>query len=443
MTAEISILNRNAVALAAESAVTLQTPEGPKIYQANKLFALSKYEPVGVMVYGSAELMTAPWETIIKQFRADLGKTSYPHLEGYANGLLDYVEKCVPAADVARQQNFAYQFLTGWFRRVLRPSLKNLLDEIMKKGPVTDAEVREHFRLLFNFWATNVRKDYKTLQRISKLNRAAMLRRYRAPIRDAAARELQKLADVIATRRMEKFCFDLLMSNMYWHGESGVVIAGYGTDQFFPSLRAYKMDGIFGDRLRVTAETAKNADIDAAVSASVIPFAQSEMVSLFMDGIDGEFANFIISCFEKIASEGYPSVTAKLIGKKLPKGQRDKLLNKLRGVSDQVVKELSEAMHQFSRHQFSDPIVGIVNHLPKEELAAMAEALVNLTSFKRHVTTQAETVGGPIDVAVISRGDGLVWIKRKHYFDKRLNEHFLANYYYDTVRKASMSGRSQ
>jgi hypothetical protein len=47
MTAEIAVLNRNAVAMAADSAVTLQLPEGNKIYLTNKLFALSKYEPVG------------------------------------------------------------------------------------------------------------------------------------------------------------------------------------------------------------------------------------------------------------------------------------------------------------------------------------------------------------------------------------------------------------
>jgi hypothetical protein len=79
----------------------------------------------------------------------------------------------------------------------------------------------------------------------------------------------------------------------------------------------------------------------------------------------------------------------------------------------------------------SSPIVDIVDHLPKEELAAMAEAFVNLTSYKRHVTSQAETVGGPIDVALISRGDGFIWIKRKHYFDCALNQHFLSNYYND------------
>ena len=67
--------------------------------------------------------------------------------------------------------------------------------------------------------------------------------------------------------------------------------------------------------------------------------------------------------------------------------------------------------------------------LPKDELAAMAEALVNLTSFKRKVSMQTETVGGPIDVAVISKSDGFIWIKRKHYFEPELNPQFFANYY--------------
>ena len=60
----------------------------------------------------------------------------------------------------------------------------------------------------------------------------------------------------------------------------------------------------------------------------------------------------------------------------------------------------------------------------------MAEALVNLTSFKRRVSMgEVETVGGPIDVAVISKVDGLIWIQRKHYFDPSLNPQFFANYY--------------
>jgi hypothetical protein len=57
MTAEIGIMNRVAVALAADSAATITIGNITKILNsANKLFSLSKFHPVGIMVYGNAEL---------------------------------------------------------------------------------------------------------------------------------------------------------------------------------------------------------------------------------------------------------------------------------------------------------------------------------------------------------------------------------------------------
>ena len=85
-------------------------------------------------------------------------------------------------------------------------------------------------------------------------------------------------------------------------------------------------------------------------------------------------------------------------------------------------------MNEHLNDDHVQPVMAMVSALPKDELAAMAEALVNLTAFKRRLTGVLETVGGPIDVAVISKGDGLVWIKRKHYFPEELNRQFAANY---------------
>jgi len=70
-----------------------------------------------------------------------------------------------------------------------------------------------------------------------------------------------------------------------------------------------------------------------------------------------------------------------------------------------------------------------VSVLPKPELAIMAETLVNLISFKKQVSREEETVGGPIDVAIISKGDGFIWLKRKHYFNPELNHQFFTKYY--------------
>ena len=85
-----------------------------------------------------------------------------------------------------------------------------------------------------------------------------------------------------------------------------------------------------------------------------------------------------------------------------------------------LVDESFEAIREQSQAEIED----MVEFMPKPEMARMAEALVNLTSIKRRVSRGMETVGGPIDVAVISQAEGFVWVKRKHYFPSELNARY-------------------
>ena len=105
------------------------------------------------------------------------------------------------------------------------------------------------------------------------------------------------------------------------------------------------------------------------------------------------------------------------------------MAKRLAQAGEELVKEFRKGIDDHKQERHVAPIISAVAVLPKDELAAMAESLVNLTSFKRRVTLESETVSGPIDVAVISKGDGFVWIKRKHYFKPEFNPHFIANYY--------------
>jgi len=91
---------------------------------------------------------------------------------------------------------------------------------------------------------------------------------------------------------------------------------------------------------------------------------------------------------------------------------------------DSLLSEYQEKIRTYKQDAYINPILSIVGILPKEELAEMADSLVSLTSLKRRVSTDDETVGGPTDVALITKGDGLIWIKRKHYFDPALNTDF-------------------
>lgn len=97
---------------------------------------------------------------------------------------------------------------------------------------------------------------------------------------------------------------------------------------------------------------------------------------------------------------------------------------------DQSGTAITAMLEKLKRHRYENhyaPIHAALVHLPKDELSNVAESLVNLNSFQKKVSMDDETVGGPIDVAVISKGDGLIWIKRKHYFSRELNEHYFNN----------------
>jgi len=124
----------------------------------------------------------------------------------------------------------------------------------------------------------------------------------------------------------------------------------------------------------------------------------------------------------------YPDKIVNNLGIKT-KAQKKKLVSALRKFGKETEKKFSDRLMQFRFANHISPLVDVVEVLPKDELAAMAESLVNLTSLKRKMSLGTETVGGPIDVAVISKGEGLIWIKRKHYFNKDLNPQFFERYH--------------
>ena len=84
------MINKSAVAIAADNAVTIKLLDSnqrlhKKIFNtANKVFALSKFAPVGIMVHNAMELGGIPWETLIKEYRKRLSTTKFDYLEGFA-----------------------------------------------------------------------------------------------------------------------------------------------------------------------------------------------------------------------------------------------------------------------------------------------------------------------------------------------------------------------
>ncbi|MEV4809638.1 hypothetical protein [Micromonospora avicenniae] len=59
--------------------------------------------------------------------------------------------------------------------------------------------------------------------------------------------------------------------------------------------------------------------------------------------------------------------------------------------------------------------------MPFQDAIDLAEFLIDVTAKFVRFTPGADTVGGPVDIAGITKHEGFKWIKRKHYYGKDLN----------------------
>lgn len=425
MTAEIAILNTSAVALAADSAVTVGNK---KVYNsANKLFALSKFEPVGIMVYGDAQFLSTPWEVVIKYYRREiLDRKKFDTLEEYAE---DFIKFLRTGPIFSEQSEIAY--LMG----VFEVTLENVVEAIEKD-----------IRLLFE---NNEKVSESLIKRVVKkrisdecdsLNAYPYVENANDKISISLTKSIKDLDEFnslvqekfqkiplskIQVNQLRKLCVGNLLRLVFKVGYSGVVIAGFGKNDIFPKIESYEVEGRFNNYLKAGRNLGKCERVDAISNpASILAFAQSEMVNVFMEGVHPEIRRVNNYYFKGLQKE-LPQILLKRFN--LPITAQN--IEGLRSDIDDMANKFEELHTTITQKHFINPIVNTVASLPKDELAAMAEALVNLTSFKRKVTMVTETVGGPVDVAVISKGDGLIWIKRKHYFDRNLNHHFLENYF--------------
>jgi hypothetical protein len=397
MTAEVAIMNTMGIAMAADSAVTLGV--GKTYNTADKLFALSKYHPVGIMMYSSSTMMGIEWETIIKSYRDSLGQKAFDTLSEYAGDFISYLTK-FPYITEEQMVDYMKSVGFGVFNHVLSWFWDDLHKEFDGKEPIEQDRIDTVFNAALKEIKDTLKKtgDEKQIRvdedfidrNIEAIKEMAGLVFEKYPLTK------KQISDLVTIYKMN-------FRKCGWIDSStGIVIAGYGEREIFPTIHEFEVGGKIGKSLLYF-----NEDIDTinhTHNASICPYAQTEMVHQFAKGIDPDFGYGIIDKADAILK----SLSGLL--KDSDKAKAEKLTELLKTYIDDTIDKV-----------YVKPILDIVGSMQKSELAAMAEAMVNLTALKRHVTNDPETVGGPVDVAIISKGDGFIWIKRKTNYDPTLN----------------------
>lgn len=439
MTAVVAIMNKTGLALAADSAVTVTSSNGAenysssKIYNtANKLFMLSKYHPVGIMVYSSAEFMQVPWELVIKLYRKKLKDQSFDTIEEYRDDFLNFILEdnkfSFPSREGDHISNKIFQIVSYILSISNSEIMKDEILDTTLKGLSGDNLNNKYIEILEDTFKNIVSNYFSSYEKIDKFIDYTF-DRFKEEYEDVILRAFEvctgemniKLTDYSAFKEeLFLLVYEYLTRRNFNTGSTGIVFAGFGEFEVYPVLCAIEIDGMFNKELRYT--DTQVTKIDSRTTASIVPFAQKDVMQMFIEGIDPNIEQVFNESFRKIIY-GYSNMLVDAI-------QDDQIKQIIRNIDIDKIDEIfrNEIFEAKRRWQIA-PTIDTVEILSKEDLAEMAESLIYLTFLKRRTSSSEESVGGPIDVAIISKGDGFIWKKRKHYFEKELNQHFFSNYY--------------
>jgi hypothetical protein len=429
MTAEIAIFNKSAIALAADSAATITSNgEHKKIYNGSeKLFTLSKHHPVGVMVYNNSDICSAPWELVIKSFRKFNGDKNYKTLVEWTEVFFKFVSDNHAIIDKPMRENS----LTYFHYNEIMPSL---ISEVMALAEKRSLEIgsvitiNEYHKIatdyldqfLVTLAAANFFEDFDdrdTSYATSVISNYLDHICEQFIIHDEAGipPDLKaKVLDVLSLTSTKKAPVGVT---------SGIVFAGYGEDEYYPGVLSFDIFGCLGNKIRKIFNLSKSS---LGSAANVFPFAQDQEVQLFLKGCYDELLDHCNESYDECHHNTIEKINNILISQ-LTAEQAEPIIDQILQLTSDLPTETAHKINSFINERYNQRVMSMLNFLPKQELAYMAESLVNLTAFKRKVSDQHETVGGPIDVAIISKTDGFIWVKRKHYFEADLNHHFFTN----------------
>lgn len=225
---------------------------------------------------------------------------------------------------------------------------------------------------------------------------------------------------------IHKICIKALYKINKWSPYTGIAICGYGDKDFFPGCIVLNAYGVLNGHFLYVETMSSQITVEDEVF--ILPLAQSDVANTFICGMSPLIKKNIDFLSNSINQGLFNSLNETFQNQDFfssEKKENIKIILKM--TIDKYHDAFSKSLENFLQEN-ANTITSAVVNLSIPDLAQMAKNLVEMTSFKRRVSLDVETVGGPIDVAVISKGDGFIWIERKHYFKREFNEHFFDGY---------------
>ncbi|HWA30174.1 MAG TPA: hypothetical protein VG867_03720 [Rhizomicrobium sp.] len=413
MTSEIAVMNQRAVALAADSAVTL-IGGGTVVIRNDqrKLFNLVDKRPIGLMFFGVADMMGHPWEHLIEHYQKKFRPAAFAHVRDYAvsfTAMLDNLEEFFPRA---KQRDEYRRLLASVFRYIFHLAQfmsDNSDGERQSDGAILEAAIE---RVWHDYQFREDGSPRADLSCFPPNFGAAVIREYTPQIEEIVAYGFgQFQLSQTAQQRLREIAVYAVVKDLFLEDVTGLVFAGFGEDERYPNLVTCFASAMVGGYLKRAEASAD--EIGTEIKSKIRVFADSEVTNAFIRGIDFNLERRLYGGFRMMMSGLVDQVIAAFPG--ADAAQRNEVRAKFQNAYvPRYFDAFRNMISDYQQQTFINPILRVLEIASRTELAETARELVGLNIFKKKIMAQKETVGGAIDVATITRENGFQWFSRQN-----------------------------
>jgi hypothetical protein len=377
-----------------------------------KLYNLVGGQPVGVMFFGVADMMGHPWEHLIEHYQKIAKPAAQPHVRDYAKsfvGMLDNLEEFFPKD---RQRDEYKRLLASVYRYIFH--LAQYLRESggAERANISDATILEE--AIERVW-----RDYQFREDGSPRGNLAC---FPADFAEKVRRDYASEADEVISYGFQPFglakptlahlkeiAVFAVVKDLFLEDVTGLVFAGFGADERYPVVTTWFVSAIVGGIVK-RAEASFDA-IDGDTRSKIRVFADSEVTNAFIRGIDFNLERRVYGALNMLMH----ALVDQVVGSFPNADEATK--NAVRQASQSYIPQYFDVFRgiigDYQQHAYINPVLRVLEIASRTELAETARELVSLNVFKKRIMAQKQTVGGAIDVAIISREGGFQWHSRQ------------------------------
>jgi hypothetical protein len=365
------------------------------------------------MYFGIADIMGHPWDTLMELYQLRVKPAPFAQVADYGESFVAMLDSLPDFFPAHRQREDYKRLLASVFRYIFQ--LAQDLRENGGPGRASATDTRLLQDAIERVW-----HDYQYCEDGTSRGELScfppgfgkrVLKEHAQTIEELIIHGFQPFGlNAVSIKRLYDIAAFAVIKDLFLEDVSGLVFAGFGTKDHYPASVTYYISAVVcGIAKRAVAS---HDAIDGANRANIRVYADSDVTNAFIRGIDAQMERHLQNGAGSMLTGLMDQIIAAFPGIR----EREKQTVRRRIQSDLLPQYLSrfrEMMDSYQQQTFINPVLSVLEIAARGELGETARELILLNAFKKRIMAQKQTVGGAIDVAVISRDAGFQWHARQ------------------------------